>query len=126
MKQPLGRILMDDGFICAKDLNLALLKQMQASEPLGQALVKLGILDASELSAVLSIQDDLSRPETAVKRAAGVRKTLRSLLMQAGHITPNQLKNSLAEQKRTGERLGEVFVRSGMLSSRMSMPRETR
>lgn len=52
MKQPLGRILMDYGFICAKDLNLALLKQMQASEPLGQALVKLGILDVSELSAV--------------------------------------------------------------------------
>jgi len=117
-KRLLGRILVDGGFMSSQDLNLALLEQIQTSELLGQVLVRMGVLEAAEINAVLSIQDHLSNPETAVKLAAGVRKSLGNLLIQAGSITPRQLEEALAEQRRTGSKLGEIFVRLGLVSER--------
>src|SRR5690348_1678735 len=39
------------------------------------------------------------------------RPSLGSLLVGAGHVTEDQVKDALAEGIRTGERLGEVLVR---------------
>ncbi len=115
-KRPLGRILLDGGFLSAQNLNLALLEQVKTSEQLGQILVRMGVLEAAEINAVLSVQDHLSNPATAVKLAAGMRETLGDLLVQAGNVEPQQLEQALAEQKRTGAKLGEIFVRRGMVS----------
>jgi hypothetical protein len=117
-RRPIGRILVDGGFLSAHDLNLALAEQTHTNELLGQVLVRMGILDATEINAVLSIQEHLGQPDDAVKLAAGVRQMLGSLLVQAGQITPDQLEQGIAEQKRTGEKLGEVFVRLGLLAER--------
>jgi len=117
-KRPIGRILVDGGFLSTYDLNLALAEQTHTSELLGQVLVRMGILDATEINAVLSIQEHLGQPDDAVKLATGVRQMLGSLLVQAGQITPDQLEQGIAEQKRTGEKLGEVFVRLGLLAER--------
>ncbi|MGB9887034.1 MAG: type II secretion system ATPase GspE [Moorellales bacterium] len=44
-----------------------------------------------------------------------VRKRLGELLLEAGLITGEQLDKALAEQKRTGERLGKVLIRQGLV-----------
>ncbi|MDK2820112.1 MAG: type pilus assembly protein PilB [Clostridia bacterium] len=43
------------------------------------------------------------------------RRRLGDLLVEAGMITDNQLQQALAEQKRTGERLGKVLIRLGFI-----------
>jgi hypothetical protein len=115
---PIGRILVDSGFLSAGDLNLALWEQSHTNELLGQVLVKMGVLEPADVKAVLSIQERLGRPEDAVTLAAGVRQMLGALLVKAGKITPAQMEDALVEQKRTGEKLGEVFIRRGLLTER--------
>ena len=53
---------------------------------------------------------DTSRP------VAPVRPRLGDLLVDEGLITTEQLQNALEEQRRTGERLGRVFVGAGLIS----------
>lgn len=115
-KRPLGQILLDGGFLSPRDLELALEEQRQTNELLGQVLVRMGVLDPTDLKAALSVQQYLNEPEDAVKAAAGARKMLGELLVQAGHITNDQLERALTEQKRRGGKLGEVLVRMGLLT----------
>ena len=56
--------------------------------------------------------------DDAVKIAAGERQLLGALLVQSGRITGKQLDHAIAEQKRSGEKLGVVFTRLGMLTER--------
>ncbi len=44
------------------------------------------------------------------------RRPLGLLLLDRGLITPGQLREALAEQERTGWRLGEILVHHGWLS----------
>jgi len=44
------------------------------------------------------------------------RKRLGDLLVEGGLITPAQLQNALQEQKRTGERLGQILVNLGYIT----------
>jgi hypothetical protein len=60
----------------------------------------------------------LDRQEDAVRVAAGIRQLLGSLLIMAGQITEEQLTEALEEQKRSGERLGEVLVRRNLITER--------
>lgn len=115
-RRPIGRILLDGGFLSPGDLGLALEEQRLTNERLGQVLVRMGALEQSDLNAVLAVQEYLDEPEVAVKTAAGVRRMLGSLLLQAGQITNEQLEQAVAEQKRTGERLGAVLVRRRLLT----------
>lgn len=115
-KRPIGRILLDGGFLSPRDLELALEEQRQTNELLGQVLVRMGVLDPTDLKAALSVQEYLNEPEDAVKAAAGTRKMLGELLVHAGHITNEQLDQALAEQQRTGGKLGEVLIRLGLLT----------
>jgi hypothetical protein len=116
IKRRLGQILTDGEFISHEDLQRALEDQVHTNELLGDILVRMCILDPVDLKAVLSISRDLSSLEKAVKIAAGVRKNLGELLLQAKRITPQQLEQALHEQRQTGERLGEVFVRLGFIT----------
>jgi hypothetical protein len=114
-KRPLGRILVDGGFITAHELETALSKQKETNEQIGEILVGMGALDRRELSAVLFIQKSLSSYEDAVKVAAGAPMLLGELLVKAKIITPEELDLALREQNRTGKKLGEILARRGLL-----------
>ncbi|MGB9082489.1 MAG: Ig-like domain-containing protein [Desulfuromonadaceae bacterium] len=118
IKRQIGQILLDGGFLSDRDLSRAFNEQKRTRELLGQVLVKMGMLKAQDINAPLSIQEHLSSVEDAVKIAAGERQLLGALLVQSGRITGEQLDHVIAEQKRTGEKLGDVFTRLGMLTER--------
>lgn len=111
----LGQILLDGKFLSGSDLELALAEQRQTNDLLGQILVRMGVLEESEIQAALSIQESVGNLEDATKSAAGMRQLLGSLLIMAGRITNDQLERAIAEQKSTGEKLGEVLIRQGLL-----------
>lgn len=116
IKRLLGRILIDGRFISKKDLEKSLALQKRTNEQLGAILVRMGILDSSALDAALSIQRDLASPEDAIKLAAGTRRLLGELLLQARHISKQDLETVLEEQQKTGEKLGELLKRRGLLT----------
>lgn len=115
-KRFIGQILIDGGFLPPQNIEAALEEQKNTNELLGQVLVRMNILDPADIRAALSIQEHLDRVEDAVKLAAGVRRLLGDLLVQAGRITNEQLEHAIAEQKRSGGKLGEVLVRQGLLT----------
>lgn len=115
-KRLLGQVLVDGGFITQADLELALAEQIRTKERLGEVLIRMGKLGPEEIDVVVSIQGDLASMSGAVKAAAGGRHNLGDLLLKAKRITPEQLGHALIEQQRTGERLGRVFVRQGLLT----------
>lgn len=114
-KRPLGRILVDGEFITPAALDAALAEQQRTNEHLGEILVRLGVLDPVDLAVALSVQRDLVTVEAAVNTAAGVRRMLGEMLLQAKRITKGQLDEALREQAATGEKLGAVLVRLGHL-----------
>jgi len=116
VKRLLGRILVDGRFVSKKDLDQSLELQKKTNEQLGSILVRMGILDSCDLDATLSIQKELASPEDAIKLAAGTKRLLGELLLQARHISRKDLENALQEQERTGERLGEVLKRWSLLT----------
>lgn len=117
-RRHIGRILLDGKFLTQQDLDRALIEQQRTRELLGQVLVRMGVLKEHDVTAPLMIQAHLGRMEDAVRIAAGERQLLGALLVQSGHITGEQLDHAIAEQKRSGEMLGEVFVRLGLLTER--------
>ncbi len=117
-KRLFGQILVDGGFLSREHLGAALEEQKRTNELLGQVLVRMGVLDPGDIQAVLSVQGHLGRAEDAAKTAAGVRRMLGELLVQAGSLTETHLEQALAEQKRSGEQLGAVLVRLGYVTER--------
>ena len=116
IKRLIGQILVDGEFISPRDLERALEQQLHTNKLLGEILVQMGVLDPRDLQTALSISGDLSSPEKALKLAAGIRQNLGDLLLLSRRITPQQLDQALTEQQRTGEKLGEIFVRQGLLT----------
>jgi hypothetical protein len=114
----IGQILIDGGFLPQQNIIAALEEQKKTNERLGQVLVRMNILDPEDIKVALSVQEHLDRVEDAVKLAAGVRRQLGELLVQSKRITNVQLEHAIAEQKRSGEKLGEVLVRQGLLTER--------
>ena len=115
-KRHLGQILLDAGFLSRQILAGALQEQRQTKELLGQVLVRMGVLKAPDIKASLLVQGYLSNIEDAVKTAAGERQLLGDILVESRHITVEQLDGAVAEQKLSGEKLGEVLVRLGLVS----------
>jgi hypothetical protein len=115
-KRHIGRILLDGKFLSQHDLDCALEEQKNTKELLGQLLVRMGILAAEDLQLPLILQEHLGNIDNAVKIAAGERQLLGTLLVQSGYITNKQLDHVIEEQQRSGEKLGEVFKRLGILT----------
>jgi len=111
----LGSILLDGAFVSPDDLKTAIERQRKASAQLGEILVGMGVLNGADLEAVLSVQKEFACPEDTIKAAAGVRELLGELLLRAKRLTPESLKEALAEQHRTGLKLGDILVRKGYL-----------
>jgi len=118
IKRHIGQILLDGKFLSSHDLNRALEEQKQTKELLGQVLVRMGVLKERDVQVPLLVQDHLCHIDDAVKIAVGERKLLGALLVQSGHISNSQLDHAIAEQKKSGEKLGEVFTRLGILTER--------
>ena len=117
-KRLLGQILVDGKFISTQDLKAAIDQQKQTNELLGQILLRMGVLDPKELQAALFVQEHFASLKDSVKAAAGLRKLLGKLLIQARRITPEQLELALSKQLASNEKLGEVLVRLGLVSER--------
>lgn len=79
-------------------------------------LVKLGVVQSEELDAVPGLRASLLDRNEALRLAAGVRQRLGELLIQADRLIDEQIGEALAEQARTGEKLGDVLVRLGYLT----------
>jgi hypothetical protein len=115
-KLSLGELLVNSEFIAPRDLECALEDQIRTNELLGEILVRMGLIDSVDLQVVLDIQKELVSFEKAATFAAGMRQLLGELLIQARRITSEQLERALHEQRKTGEKLGEVLVRLKLLS----------
>jgi hypothetical protein len=115
-KRLLGQVLVDGGFISPADRAHALEEKNRTNELLGEVLVRMKAADPEEIAAVVSIQNDLASHGDAVRSAAGARQFIGELLRRAQKITAEQLEHALSEQRRTGEKLGEILVRRGVLT----------
>lgn len=107
---------MDGRFLSQPELDCALDEQKHTKELLGQVLVRMGVLTTEDVKVPLIAQEHMGDIDDAVKLAAGERQLLGALLVRSGHITNEQLDHVIAEQKVSGEKLGEVFKRLGMLT----------
>lgn len=81
-------------------------------------LSALGVRLPLELLARLDIEEYLDQLDHVVAFAAGERQRLGTLLLAAGHISPGELDDALAEQRRAGLKLGEVLIARGVLTQR--------
>ena len=116
LKRHIGQILVDGGFLSRQVLASALQEQLRTRERLGQILVRMGVVKAPAIKASLLVQKCLSNIDDAVKMAAGDRQMLGALLVESGRITGAELDRAIAEQHRTGGKLGEVLVSLGFVS----------
>ena len=116
VKRPLGRILVDGRFIKPETLDKALSEQKRTKNLLGDILVDLGELNQAELNNALMVQRDFSTIKDAINAAAGVRLMLGELLLASSRITEDQLAAALAQQEKTGEKIGAVLVRLGLFT----------
>jgi len=114
-RQLLGKILVNGDFISPDDLQEAIERQHQTSAQLGEILVGMGVLSDDELGVILSVQREFVSPKAAMKAAAGISELLGELLLRAKRLTPESVESALEEQHQTGEKLGSIFVRMGVL-----------
>lgn len=115
-KRPLGRVLVDGGFITPANLDRALEEQKDSNEFLGVILVRMGLLSREDIKAAMLVQRCLVSPEAAVRSASGERHLLGRLLLQAKRITPKKLYLALQEQARSERKLGEALLGLGYIT----------
>ena len=82
-----------------------------------ELLVKLGVVEADELDAVAGLRESLGERDGAPKLGAGVRGRLGELVAEASRVLDEQVSQSLLEQEKTGEKIGDILVRLGYLSA---------
>jgi hypothetical protein len=118
VKYRIGKILMDVGILNQQDLDSALIEHKLTKELLGETLIRKGVLKAEDITVPLIIQEHLGSVESAAKLAAGDRQLLGQLLVQSGHISSEQLDQAIVEQLRSGERIGDTFLRLGFITQK--------
>ncbi|MBU6428082.1 MAG: C39 family peptidase [Cyanobacteria bacterium REEB65] len=106
----LGDILLKSGKLQRHQLEGALAEQEATNERLGEVLVRLGLLGADELGALLEWQQEHSR-----NSAKAVRFMLGEILVATRAITRDQLKSALAEQHLTKRQIGDILVEAGLV-----------
>lgn len=112
----ISRVFSDSRALSQRGPGTAREEQARTRELLGQVLVDMGILAAEDANFPLAAPRQRGAIPDPVKIAAGERQLLGTLLVQSGHITNAQLDHAIAEQQRSGDKLGEVFTRCGMLT----------
>ena len=95
-----------------------MLQGMQSDTRLGEELVRMGVIDATELRAMLSVQSELRASHgRAVLDPLSRRFRLGRLLVESGIIDQATLEKALVESQRSGRRLGEALVDAGAIST---------
>jgi hypothetical protein len=116
-KSLLNHILAEGKFDSTHDLEAAAIKQEQSKQQIENILVDMGVLNPADLKACPFVQMDVSTQKNAVITATGARIPLGEVLLKAKRITQEQLELSLEEQKRTGEKLGMILMRCGLITA---------
>ena len=111
----LGELLTRAGLLSRARLDAALARQGQHNGKLGALLVELGLIQEAELYAVLALQSMLH--QTAAEDVVlFLRARLGDILLGAAAISEHQLLRALLQQERSGEPLGEILLRQGVIS----------
>ncbi len=96
-------------------LDTLLARQAQHNGKLGALLVELGLLEEAELHSVLALQSSLHQA-AAEDVLFFLRARLGDILVAAAAIREEQLLRALLQQERSGEPLGEILLRQGVIS----------
>lgn len=93
------------------------MRGMQSDARLGEELVRTGVIDATELRAMLSVQTELRAAHgSAALDVLSQRFRLGRLLVDSEVIDEAILARALAQSRRSGRRLGEALVEAGAIS----------
>jgi hypothetical protein len=111
VRQPLGSMLVKSGVISQDQLEQALEEQQQTGERIGEIFSRLGILEASDIDEFLGSQQD-NQQKIPVQAAIKIGE----ILVASGHITKEQLNESLEYQKQSSKKLGEILVEKGYVA----------
>ncbi|MFQ5465563.1 MAG: hypothetical protein ACE5EI_06520 [Thermodesulfobacteriota bacterium] len=116
-KRPLGRVLVEGGFISPGELEAGLAEQAKTGETLGTILVARGALSRRDLKAALSAQTRLASLDDALQAVSGQGRMLGELLTLANRVSAGELREALEEHSRTGKMLGEVLTSRGLITA---------
>lgn len=111
VKQRLGDILKKSNRLSPRQLSTAVAEQKRTNEKLGEVLLRLGMLNQDELSAVLAWQNDFNASDPMA-----VRLLLGEILISSKRISRKQLSEALEQQKATKQQIGQILVDAGMVS----------
>ncbi|MGV8056521.1 MAG: hypothetical protein AB2L12_00575 [Smithellaceae bacterium] len=111
----LDKVLSHSDFILLRKLENTLKRQKESKEYLLETLIRIGVLTREDLEAALDSPDDCRYFNDSVKMP-GRREFLGQLLLRAKLITADQLASALQEQNNINGKLGEILVRSEVLS----------
>ena len=111
----LGELLTRAGLVARARLDAALARQAQHNGKLGALLVEIGLIEEAELYAVLALQSSLHQAQ-AEDVILFLRARLGDILIGAAAVTEQQLLRALLQQESSGEPLGEILVRHGVIS----------
>ncbi len=104
-RKKIGEILEEQGLVSSEELKKALILQKKHRNiPLGQILIKLGILSKEKLEDVMG-----NFVENQSKKRVG------EILLEQNYITEEQLHSALEEQRKTGGRIGEILLEKGFV-----------
>jgi len=105
LEMRVGELLVKLGFLDQEQLKEALAVQMEQKnyKPLGEICRELGFISGTQL------RDILSRYQKQI--------LLGELLSKMGIVSDEQLNQALQEQKRSGEKLGQILVKKGIIPS---------
>ncbi|MFN3429222.1 MAG: C39 family peptidase [Candidatus Sericytochromatia bacterium] len=109
--QRLGDLLRKSKRLSQRDLAIAVDEQKRTNEKLGEVLVRLGLLDALELDAVLALQDDFNHSDPLA-----VRLLLGEILIASKKLTRKDLSKALENQRMTKKQIGQVLVDGGFVN----------
>ena len=111
----LGELLTRAGLLPRSRLDAALERQATHNGRLGALLVELGLIDEAELYGVLALQTSVHQAESA-DVILFLRARLGDILLGAAAITEHQLLRALLQLECSGEPLGEILLRQGVIT----------
>lgn len=111
VRQRLGDILRKSGKLTQRQLSDAMEEQARTNEKLGEVLVRLGLLEADELDAVLTLQGDFAKSDPLV-----VRTLLGEILVASKRVSRRQLEEALTEHRVSKKQVGQILVEAGLVS----------
>jgi hypothetical protein len=111
MRIPLGKLLLDGGFINPEQYVDALKLQRKSKRLLGQILIAQRAITELELNAVMALQLLLIMTNDPTRMGMdGGRRQLGEVLIEANCLTRTQLDFALLKQVRTKQPLGSILV----------------